>query len=376
MWLLEFHSGTLGRCSMASMDPTAIGRMVVMLIFSTVDLILNWVNYLDLRSRSYNYGLVAGPPTESMLMGLFVFNIIGSVFYGMELINCLSMPFNGGKPRLPLEVEQALVLPLESVPLAAINLSVVVCRVRQHTPLQIASCVFTLINVLIRLSYAKVFQQELKYCGEGFRMAVGVIVAVFSIVLVILAGLIWGRVNASFSPLPKPGHRWLQGVSVILLKATYLEHIKTDSYEITSLVRRQGLPLNMPWLLKTLDIKTSEEGVGSYTCLNITQKVKSIPEECAGQKELKFRFRYNHRWRQSQHYPVGLISYNYALINVKDKSCVDANQTLGGDWQVFYFSLYLHARLNWTVGVLATSPWDEPCTVPFPVYDPSIHVCS
>lgn len=360
------------------MDGIEIGRVVVMLLFTSVNLILIWVNYIDLHSPAYEYGLVVGPPTETMLMALFVFNIIASVLSGVEIINALTIPFSEGKPRLPLELEQCLVLALESVPLAAINLSIVVCRMRNHTPLQISGCAFFVLNFLVRMVYARAFQQEFKSCSKGFKMCVLVCAGMFFILLLILCGLVWGRVNASFRPLPEASTSWLTGVSLMLLNAPNLEYQKLHQYDLTSIVRQQNIAFNKPWLVKNLwDIKQQEGDSGLvvvYPCQSMPRE-QLRPEECEGFEKLRFHFKYNHEWQWSPSKPLGIISYNYAQVSDKNAICLQANNTLAGDWKLFYFTIKLDARTNWTVAVLASSPWPEACTVPFPLYDPSIPVC-
>ena len=365
------------------MDAVDIGRALVMILFSGVNLALCWFNYLDLDSPTYRYGLVVGPPTPTMLMGLFIFTVVASVVCGVEVLNAISVPFSGGKPRLPLEIEQCLALAAGSVPLAAINLSIVVCRMRNHTPLQIACCVFLVLNLLVRMIYAFTFEQEYKSCGGGFKMCAQVMVFILGLIVLVLAGLIWGRVNASFKTVPSAGTNWLRGVSIMLLQAPELEGRTVTEMDLTHLVRGHNLPKNKPWLVKDLiDVaearESGEDGVWTvYSCRASSPELLR-PEECEDVDELKFHFRFNDDWQWSHGRPLGVISFNYAQVSRIGglELCLQANQTLTGAWRLFYLAVKLQPRTNWTVAVLVTSPWKDACTMPYPLYDPSIPVCS
>ena len=124
--------------------------MILMFAFSTIDVALDWLNYENLISEEYNYGLVSGPPSKIQKHSLLTFCIVGTIIYVIEIINMLSMLRNNGYPIFPVLWELGLIMIAEEIPLCAINLSIVLCRFHQNTPLQIASSVFGILNIVVR----------------------------------------------------------------------------------------------------------------------------------------------------------------------------------------------------------------------------------
>ncbi len=352
--------------------------IVLMFAFSTIDVTLDWLNYEDFRSGQYAFGLVSGPPSDTQLHALLAFCVAGSALYVVETANMLSMLRNNGYPVFPVLWELGLVMLVEEIPLCAVNLAIVLCRFHQNTPLQIASSVFGILNIIIRFLAFDTKEAKEKGIKSITTVLFGFLFVEWMLIL-ILSGFVWGHGYSQYGrhQIPKPGKQWLDGVSLLLLKGLdEQELLNQRRVDITGLIRDQGLTLENPMLLRDLSDIGNLVQTGYTAYYPCVLSAKWTPDECGKTRDtrLVFRFRYMYN-PPSTSTPLGDVSYNYGIL-FRSWDCALANEKLNGDWKLYY--LFVHYRRNArneTVGIEVQKPWDGACTLVHPVFDSTIDIC-
>ena len=82
-------------------DKVIASLLILMLVVvSTIDVVVDWLNYEDLNAEDWRYSLLVGLPRRRSLHALFFFNVVGSITFVLELINSVSLMTNGGHTRV------------------------------------------------------------------------------------------------------------------------------------------------------------------------------------------------------------------------------------------------------------------------------------
>ncbi len=351
--------------------------MILMFVFSTIDVILDWLNYEDFTAEDYRYGLVSGPPSTTQLHSLLIFCIVGTLLYLLETVNMLSMLRNNGYPVFPVLWELGLIMCLEEIPLCAINLAIVLCRFHQNTPLQIASSVFGILNIVIRFLAFDTKEAKEKGIKSITTLLFGFLFLEWMTILV-LSGFIWGHGYSQYNrnQIPKADKQWLDGVSVLLLHNLNEQKFETHKLDITAQIQKQGLSLEHPFLVRDLSTIGNfvQSGFPAYYPCNLSAKL--VPDECGTMlgTQIVFRFRYMYN-PPATTTPLGDVSYRYGIL-FPNMDCVVAQRELQGDWQLFYLNVRLKSNIfNKTTAVEVSKPWDGACTVVHPLFDATIDIC-
>ena len=350
--------------------------MILMFAFSTIDVALDWLNYKNLTSKEYSYGLVSGPPSQIQLQALLIFCIIGTVLYVVEIVNMLSMLRNNGYPIFPVLWELGLVMLIEEIPLCAINLAVVLCRFHQNTPLQIASSVFGILNIVIR--FLAFDTKEAKERGiKSITTVLFVCLFLEWMAILVLSGLVWGHGYSQYKrdKIPKPGKEWLSGVSLALIKDFNQDEFSKHNLDITTIIHDQGLSLENPFLIGNLrEIgNLVQTGFSAFYPCNLSAKY--LPDECENTPGTRIIFRFRYMVNPpSTTTPLGDVSYRYATLYPNYK-CVPATEQMKNGWMLHYMNASFKTIERRTVGVEVTKPWHGACTVVHPIFDTSIDIC-
>lgn len=125
-----------------------VSLIVVMCLFSTLDVIMDLASCIHLRSISGKEPEMALKPP---LIGLIFFNAVGVFSYLCETTNLLtSIWLLSGETKVPVVIEQCIVILLEELPLAALHASIATKR-QGTTKLQGLACGVAIINSGIRI---------------------------------------------------------------------------------------------------------------------------------------------------------------------------------------------------------------------------------
>ena len=350
--------------------------MILMFAFSTIDVALDWLNYENLTSEEYNYGLVSGPPSEIQLQALLIFCIVGTILYVVEIVNMLSMLRNNGYPAFPVLWELGLIMLIEEIPLCAINLAIVLCRFHQNTPLQIASSVFGILNIVIR--FLAFDTKEAKEKGiKSITTVLFVCLFLEWMAILVLSGLVWGHGYSQYKrdKIPKPGKEWLNGVSMLLLKDLNQKDPDMNNLDITTMIQDQGLSLENPLLigdLREIGSLVQTEFSAFYPC---NASAKYLPVECGNAPGTRIAFRFRYMLNPpSTTTPLGDVSYRYATLQ-PNYECVPAKDEMDNGWKLYYLNATLMRKQSKIVGVEVSKPWAGACTVVHPIFDTSIDIC-
>ena len=194
-------------------------------------------------------------------------------------------------------------------------------------------------------------------------------------------------------------HGQLDGVSIILLKAPFLDEDHVRDYPIEGILEQQGYDLHEPYIVKDIyDIFDSlpTSFTGTYYC---DKNTTFSPPQCLSEGKLLFNFTFIEGKKNG---PVGEIRYNYAFfpedtsehidvnlnqIDMKSSPhvtyranpevynnslCYPATTDLNEGWRLAYYRMSIKkGKGNTVLNVNATSPW-KGCTTPIPWFDPHV----
>ena len=344
---------------------------------STTDVIADWVNYHYLNYDSFKYGLVIGPPSEEALTGLLLFNILGTILYIVECWNVTTILTNARMAKFPVAFEQGLVLLLEEIPMAAINLNIVTCRMHHVTGKQVTAGVFGMLNVAVRL-YVYGWFRECEYFVKAIntfkttlKIAIYVTVSVFYMVFVVTLGFTWQTPEVSYREV-KPGHPvppWVNGVTIMFLPTSVDVPFGNDSVNVA--LTHGAISLRHPWLVRDITsiiARHDNHTAVSYRCPPFNASL--APSECQHGDRLEFSFKYLAP-RATQ--PFGSIHYGLAVTN-GDK-CRPVRKGMKPDWQLLYLKVSFGRTRYGEPAVLVHPAWAKVCTPPIPYFDESLKVC-
>ena len=348
----------------------------VMVVMSTIDLIVDWVNYHHLTDEDFRFGLVSGPPAAGAINSLLVFNILATLLYFIELWNTTTVLTNARVTRIPIALEQGIVLLLEEIPMAAINLNTVTCRKHYVTQKQVAAGVFGMLNVFVRL-YCYGWYRECEYFVKAIntfkttlKIAIYVTVSVFVMVLLVTLGFSWRQPTMWFVPvrpnLPEPD--WIKDVSIMLLPEYPEGPFGNES--VTAAIEQQGVSLSHPWLVRDVGSVISHPDNHTTAVFVCHTNATLLPPECVGNDEIKFSFTYDHP-RPTQ--PFGSIRYN--LAQIKGGACAVTHTPLRDDWQLIYLKVRLGNSRYEEAAVMVTYPWQKVCAHPILRHDDTLEIC-
>lgn len=344
--------------------------LVTMCLTATFDLLFDWINLSHLESAGLKHGLLVGPPVHSALVAMLMFNIIATMTYIIEIINTFTILTNKRHLRLPVVYEQGIIMLLVELPQAAINLSIVTCRLHYVTNSQVAAGVFSIINSAMRLYVYSYFREreysvkEVSTYKTTVKIALYVTVSVLWLAIIVTYTFSFQRPWMTFTGVGTPDSvaPWLSAISILYLNEPYNE--KSRNYSINEHVTRQGLNPKQPWLLKNLDFIVSHtEAVARYPC----QQDSVLPPSCETYDNVKFLFKY---YEPTNEQPFGSVYYNFALES--RGSCEP--QKPHGNWSLVFAVVRAHMHRG-NLTVMAYDPWWQTCTQPSPGFDDSLDVC-
>ena len=375
----------------------AYGLALLLLFFSTLDVIIDWSNYTDLKTDDFQYGLVVGPPKPVALTSIFVFCIIGSILYALEVANVLTLMCNGGHVRIPMEVEQSLVLILEEIPLAAANLGIVMCRYDIITPTQTTTQVTALLSTTMRMYfYGWAKEYQFKYERSTYRVTLKVALYVTASVVWIMLFLVccftWNhaRLSSAEFATQELKLKLMNGTSVFLIKMPeedpFGKYGKVRNWSLTDMDSVEDVENN--WLVRDLDnvIKAAgQKAMRTYSCTKGDPSRKIPICHRHNTKEVKFLFYYRNKSFMTSRSPFGELKYNYAPVKTNG-TCVYQTEDLPPDWFLYFLvpdlgGYYTDADLfNSTrppAAIQATTPWgNRTCVIAKPRFDRHLNPCT
>ena len=334
---------------------------------------INWVNFADLTSEELKRGLVIGPVPKFMWIILLVFTVVGTVLFVPETLNTLSVFFCDGETKVPLIWEQLVILPLEQIPLAAINYFISRCRQQYATTIQTLCGTISIVFIFVRIVWYAHMEGKVLQRKDDVKMKKGLFMAVCALYACSLAFPI---MSWRFQPETDMNAEFVDHVSIFLLKAPFLETRVITKYPLDDVLRSQGRNLHSPELVKSVTTiyKSEDEGlIAEYKC---DSNATFLPPECAGRNgRLIFRFIYE---PYTEAGPFGEVLYNFAFEHIESDTnttwCEASSGDLSHNWRLFYFKS-VQKRDKQSLHVYVSSPWEGTCTTPQPWYAASIQVC-
>ncbi len=365
-----------------------LGIMGTMFLTSLLDMILDWVNFTHLCSTDFKYGLVIGPPPDPSMTALLIFNIVGTCFFVAECINTFTILTHGRRTRIPIAYEQIAFILLEEIPLAAINLDIVTCRLHHVSASQVAAGMFGIINSGVRL-YAYGWYEEHEYSShkpvhnpnfkKTLKVAVYITVSVLWLVLIVSLAFTWQDPWVKFEKTDGATEtvnpNWGEGVSILLLKVPHGKNV--SALDINGTLTKQAVPMTSPWLVKNVaDLLRADSlqrgGAPVYPCL---ANASLAPSECIEYHALRFHIEYAPPNQDNK--PYGGMRYNIA--GLSGDTCTPFHEELYHDlrmeWKLEYLRVKVHSSGPDNTTVSVAPPWPGLCTVPEPEYDATLPVC-
>ncbi|KAI0218061.1 hypothetical protein LSAT2_030171 [Lamellibrachia satsuma] len=332
------------------------------------------------------------------MQALLVFTVIGTIFCLVECINAASLMWNGGHTRLPVELEQGVVLLLEEIPLAACNLSIAACRSGTLTPRQTTAGVLALLSTATRLyvyAYAKrrCFKfEEASTLKATLRAAVYASVTAVWIMLVVINAFTWdheSRVHETdhvTSEMTAQRHHLFGGVAIFILRS--IKTPKGGDRLKNALLHTSGATVEKNCLVADIEQLVGNDSVYTrhYTCPPAVEQWPWQPPQCRIATRLRFVFSYARRHRHRTMEPFGEIAFNVAMMtnDISDVSspirCTPLTDHQD-DWTLHYVNATLirdSPRSEISTMVMMhdhLKPWQRTCVTPTLIFDPHLPVC-
>ena len=179
----------------------------------------------------------------------------------------------------------------------------------------------------------------------------------------------------------------LEPISILLLKAPFLNDQKLQNYRIDGILEQLNYDLSEPYLVKSIQ-EVYDRQPGAFTAIYECDNSTFSPPECLSPDgHLVFNFSYAKE-------PMAEILYNYAFvpnganargdgpnINLKlsnQPGCNRSTHDLTGDWRLTYYKVSTSSRSGGSKNgdpVYVSSPWNG-CTTPRPWYHPgAVPIC-
>ena len=369
--------------------------IVFILCFSAIlDRALDWKNYSDVSDPDYNYGLAAGAIDKAAHDGLFVFALFGTVFSVFEIVNTLTLMCCVGHVVIPVELEQGVILLVEQIPQAIINLAITICRNNIVTPHQAWACFWGVVNTALRL-YAygylkeKLYKTERSGVVKTTKIAIYITSTFLWLFLLFDNGFLWHHARLGHEQFHQQSDaiNQIEGVSITLVRtATHTElpaNISGSiSYHYEKL--REELGTEKPWLVENIaDIAKNKNKslIADYKCRKSSFFFE--PEPCDERDVTHIRFRFDHVVDKNKLHvqPIGEIQYNFAMIHTAGnengtKDCNSRENHVLGDWELEYFRFVLvHNPYTREKQLQAKTAWIKVCHIPVLKYNEKIKVC-
>ena len=129
---------------------TRLSWVVVLFSLRTGDILVQWLNFSDLSSEELERGLIIGAPPFYLWILLLIFTIVATITYVLECLNTFSVFFLNGQTLVSIVLEQAVILSLEHIPLAATNFFICRCRGMYGSMVQTFSGIIFIVYVFMR----------------------------------------------------------------------------------------------------------------------------------------------------------------------------------------------------------------------------------
>ena len=319
------------------------------------------------------------------------------MFCLLECINAASLMWNGGHTRLPIEVEQCVVLLLEEIPLAACNVSIATCRSGTLTTSQTTAGILALLSTVMRLYvyvYAKrrCFKfEEASALKSTLKMAVFVSVTAVWIMLLVINAFQWH--HARHSPvtthvtlaMTSQHHYLFGGVAIFILRST---KTPKDGVHLTkALLRTYGATVENNCLVDNIEQLVANDDLHSryYSCRPVVEQWPWQPRQCRSASKLHFVFRYARPLTPNEMEPFGKITFNVAMMTSDTSSpttrCTPMNGYPEG-WTLHYINATLiQGSRKSDIAMMAVEydrmkPWERTCVTPTLSFDSALPVCS
>ena len=351
-------------------------------MLATCDAILNWLQLSQLSDPDMNYGIVIGPPILPLWILLFVFTVIRSMGYVLEVVNSLTVFLYDGQTKLSVVREQLLVILVSVIPLSALNFLICKNRNTYTSPLFTLCGTSSIVYIFVRFMwYAHMEGKKLAKKDDGYKISKGLFMLLCCLYAVSMSFpvMCWRHSQGSYL---RDGY--IYPVNIYLLKAPFLDNYKLDNYSLNHILEVHGRPLSEPYLVNNIAriVNSGSQGLYvTYVCGN-TLSTRNATFElpmCEQGGVVIFRFLYNDHFNAC---PYGSIAYNYAWLDMEsapievpnDVTCVPSNHEFHGGWRLHYFRTVFAVR-NRTRYAYVYSPWKGTATTPRPMYDASIPLC-
>lgn len=380
-WGSEFH----GKYD----KPVAYVILLTLAFFAILDRAIDWENYANLSEGDFRYGLATGAVQPSDRGGLLAFALIGLLACAVELLNSLTLLCCQGHVLIPVEVEQGVILLLEQIPQAIINLAVTICRNNFVTSLQEWQCFWGLFNTSLRLyayGYLKerLFPVERAGLATTRRIATYVTTTFLWLFLAFSNVFLWHHARLGHFQFHQPASALTQldGVSIALERtATHTTHPLniTHAYQM---LRAGPSIAQTPWLLHDIGHVAKAPNKSQSVVYKCHDSMATFePEPCmdANTDGIKFMFKHVMKKSEFNTLPAGEMQYNHALVSRAaddSETCAQAPSDALNDWRLTFYRFQTeHIPYTSHERLVAQRAWKHVCIIPTLRYNPSIGVC-
>ena len=302
---------------------------------------------------------------------------------------------------IQVEVEQIFVLLVEEIPLAAINLSIVVCRNDFLTYKQMLAGLFGMLSCSCRMYvYGWIKEKLFKFDRNMVSWTIKIATYVSASTLVFIYFIVqcftltraghseglWWTGGGSGSDGKEGG--MTTGVSIVLFSPqsiATLEQFGPLNGSINSALAKQSLAWDKPWLVRDISevINAGENGLTAY--YDCDQFALESPVECAGITRLLVKFVYAQQsW--DAHQPYGQLRYNVATgsrrrshgnATLTVSRCSELRTRLADSWKPLLLTVFVTKANDEAKEQLVTArqPWTKCCRPIDLYYDADIPVC-
>ena len=304
--------------------------------------------------------------------------------------------WNGGHTRLPIELEQGVVLLLEEIPLAACNLSIASCRSDMLTIRQTTAGVLALFSTATRLyvyAYSKrrLFKfEDVSTLKTTLKVAVYMSVTAVWVMLLVINAFTWDHQRRSdvtdhvTDKTTTERHHLFGGVSIFILRS--MKTPKSGALLTNAFLHTSGATVDNNCLVGNIELLVGSDAVvaRNYACPPEVEQWPWQPQQCRLADMLRFVFRHVRRNRHNAIEPFGEIAFNVAMVTNKTSDAPSRCTVLTDqrdDWTLHYVNatLVLGSPKSEIATMLTMhdqlKPWQHTCVTPTPRFDPTLPVC-
>ena len=385
-------------------DKTWVGCMIGM---STIDILLNLANFVQMSDSDLEYGLVIGPPSRVLWYTLLTFTCMSWLLFVPETLNSLSVLYSPARETyFPIAIEMTVTLIFKHIPLSTVVYFVGRCRREYTTSLESICNGFRLVHILGRLVwYAHLEGRKLKKNDKHTLQKS------FVLLSLLLFGVATSFVikNWRNEPDTRLKRYHLVNVSILMLSEPHANdamgqrfppEVKSFKLNASTLIRRHGYDAHRPFLVKSLLI-VKEKGyyTSDYYCDSNNGYQDLKPFECDEKTEiLRFHFVY---YEPTITAPYGEIKYNFVKLqkrasyiypvhdeNDDDESslkfdkkkyvCVETDEELQNYFKLYYLEVtkfYDNLENEQGISIIVSSPFRKTWTHPRPRYEEDLKIC-